>query len=78
MQFAQFSRKLFNRQKMPKFGHRHEIFVHVFLVRFSIFYIKKQRARADARALFSLHNHLYYAKLPFAVREVAHGEVYLG
>ena len=63
---------------MPKFGHRHEIFVHMFLAHLSIFYIKKQRARADAGALFSLHKHLYYPQLPFAVREVAHGEVYLG
>ena len=63
---------------MPKFGHRHEIFVHVFLVRLSIFYIKKQRARADARALFSLHKHFNDSQLLFAVWEVAHGEVYLG
>lgn len=39
---------------------------------------KHGKARAIARALFSLHKHLYYSKLPFAVREVAHGEVYLG
>ena len=63
---------------MPKFGHCHELFVHVFLVRLSIFYIKKQMARADARALFSLHKHLYYSKLLFVVWEVAHGEVKLG